>query len=99
MMLTGRSIWGLSRRWLPTVMQWLRRKVRFLLVFPLILKNLIFKYCFSFLILGLDCVLLFTENCKSATKVVGEVKKKTDLLCGEIFKTFLQKCFQSAQHT
>ena len=74
-MLTGRSIWGLSRRWLPTVMQWLRRKVRFLLVFPLILKNLIFKYCFSFLILGLDCVLLFTENCKSANKVVGEVKK------------------------
>ena len=97
-MLTGRSIWGLSRRWLPTVMQWLRRKVRFLLVFPLILKNLIFKYCFSFLILGLDCVLLFTENCKSANKVVGEVKKD----CLKYFphkRSFLQKCFQSAQHT
>ena len=76
-----------------------QEKGKIFISFPSYIKKLDFKYCFSFLILGLDCVLLFTENCKSATKVVGEVKKKTDLLCGEIFKTFLQKCFQSAQHT
>ena len=50
-----------------------QEKGEIFLVFTIILIILIFSINFSLLILGLDCVLLFTENCKSANKAVGEV--------------------------
>ena len=70
-----------------------QEKGKIFISFPSYIKKLDFKYCFSFLILGLDCVLLFTENCKSANKVVGEVKKKTDLLCGKYLRHSCKNVF------